>query len=107
MVSMNNSRTNKRVAKVDINRIAQLANIELTEEEKIVITKHILEILDYVSNLSSVNTGNVEPLTIASDFGQPLREDKVLPSLSQEEALANCKKNYNGFFEVDAIFEEV
>ena len=90
---------------IDIEYVAKLASIPLDLAEKRIFNKQLPEILRYISQLNKVNTEKVEPVGHVTGLVNVTRDDKPAPSLTQEEALANAPKTYNGFFEVDAIFE--
>ena len=92
--------------KIDIDYVTKLANLNLTEKEKKTFEPQLEEILGYISKLSEVNTDKVEPIGHITGQENVTREDEAKPSLNQDEALTNAPKIYNGFFEVDAIFEE-
>ncbi|OGD92967.1 hypothetical protein A2697_05540 [Candidatus Curtissbacteria bacterium RIFCSPHIGHO2_01_FULL_41_44] len=91
---------------IDIDYVAKLANLPLTSSEKKTFEKQLKDVLGYVSKLQKVDTRKVEPIGHITGLVNVLREDKTRPSISQQEALANAPKTHNGFFEVDAIFEE-
>ena len=73
----------------DVERIAALAQLELTDEEKELFTRQLADILAYAEQLRSVNTTGV-PAT-AHVLGERIeREDAARPSLAVEEAVANA-----------------
>lgn len=92
--------------KIDINHVAKLAKLSLKKEEKIKLEKQLNETLEYVNQLSEIDTKNVDPTSQVTGLENVTREDEVKPSLSQEEALKNAKSTHNGFFKVKAILEE-
>ncbi len=89
--------------KFDISRVAKLANLPLSDQEKEKLQKEIEETLTYVENLNEVDTKDVEPTSQVTGLENILREDEIKPSLSQEDALKNSKSTYNGFFKVKGI----
>jgi len=92
--------------KIDIDYVARLANLPLTKEEKKTFEKQLKEVLNYFSKLNEVDTRKIEPIDHITGLVNIAREDKAAPSITQKDALANAPKTHNGFFEVDAIFEE-
>jgi aspartyl-tRNA(Asn)/glutamyl-tRNA(Gln) amidotransferase subunit C len=73
----------------DVLRIAELARLELTEDEVELFTRQLASILDYVEQIRELNTTGV-PAT-SQVIGQAIdREDVVGPQLSRDEALANA-----------------
>jgi aspartyl-tRNA(Asn)/glutamyl-tRNA(Gln) amidotransferase subunit C len=91
--------------KIDISRVAELANLPITDHEKEKLGKELTETLDYIATLNSIDTQNVEPTSQVTGLTNVLREDTTLPSLSQQDALKNTKHTHNGFFKVKAILE--
>lgn len=101
------SRSRKsKSTKIDIDHVAKLANLPLNSKEKTVLSKKLSDIVRYIYKLNEVKTQNVEPIGHITGLVNIVRADEPSPSLSQEDALANASKTHNGFFEVDAIFQE-
>lgn len=71
-----------------VRRIARLARLALTEEEVARFTIQLASILRYVSELQTLDTGDVEPTSHPLAVVAPLREDAPLPSLPRDQALA-------------------
>lgn len=91
---------------IDIEYVARLANTPFETREKNLLAKQLKEILNYIAKLNEVDTDGVEPIGHITGLVNITRDDIAAPSLSQENALKNASKTHNGFFEVDAIFEE-
>lgn len=89
--------------KLDINHIAKLANLSLSDSEKNKLEKQLEETAQYVGELEEVDTKSVEPTSQVTGLENVAREDKVKPSLSQKDALRNAKSTYKGFFKVKGI----
>ena len=98
--------SNDQQSSIDIDYVAKLANLPLSVEERALFEKHLKDVLTYISKLNEIDTDSIEPIGHITNLQNVLREDKPAPSLSQDDALKNAPKIYNGFFEVDAIFEE-
>lgn len=96
----------KTASQIDIAHVAKLANLKLSPVEEKTFGKQLGEVVNYISKLSELNTDKVEPISQITGLENVDREDVAKPSLSQDDALKNAKKTHNGFFEVDAIFEE-
>jgi aspartyl-tRNA(Asn)/glutamyl-tRNA(Gln) amidotransferase subunit C len=73
----------------DVERIAALAHLELTDEEKQLFTRQLAEVLDYARQLQAIDTTGV-PATSHVNVQTVERADQTRPSLSVEEALANA-----------------
>jgi len=74
----------------EVRGVAQLARLELTEEELAAMTRQLGSILDYVAQLQQLNLDGVEPLSHALAVHNVFREDEPTPSLPVEAALANA-----------------
>jgi aspartyl-tRNA(Asn)/glutamyl-tRNA(Gln) amidotransferase subunit C len=72
----------------DVERVARLARLELTAEEKDLFARQLAGILAYAEQIQRVPTDGVEPTSHAGDAAA-LRDDVVRPSLSREDSLAN------------------
>lgn len=87
----------------DVEHVAKLARLELTEEEKELYTKQLGDVLEYVNQMNEVDTSNVEPMTQVVDFVNVMREDEVHYDNTKEELMANAPQEENGFFRVPKI----
>lgn len=92
--------------KIDVKKVAKLANIPLSLEEEDKLGEQLEQTLDYVKKLNEIDTARVEPTSQVTGLENVLREDKTSPSLSQEEALKNAKSTYRGYIKVKAILTE-
>src|SRR5713101_2034612 len=91
----------------DVEHVARLARLEFSESEKEILTIHLNRILAYVEKLDELDTSNVEPLShvieLDSHGARVMREDKVKPSLPQEEVLRNAPERTETFFKVPKV----
>ena len=87
----------------DVEHVAKLARLELTEEEKEKFTGQLGAVLEYVNQMNEVDTSNVEPMAHAIDFSNVMREDKVYYEQTKEELMSNAPCEENGFFRVPKI----
>lgn len=92
--------------KIDVSHIAKLANLPLSSTEKAKFKNQLEETLEYIEGLNEVETKNTEPTSQVTGLENIMREDAAGPSLSQNDALSNAKSKHNGFFKVNAIFED-
>ena len=94
------------MGKVDKNLVEYLANlsrIKLSGEETESFGKELEDVLEYVSHLNRLNTGNLVPSSHVMDMENVWREDIVEPSLSPEEILKNAPERQGNFFRVPKI----
>lgn len=94
------------LSKEEINHVARLARLELTEKETEEYTRQLNEILGYVEKLRQLPTEEVEPTAHAIPLTNVFREDKTWASLDREEVLANAPQREEAFFRVPRILEE-
>jgi aspartyl-tRNA(Asn)/glutamyl-tRNA(Gln) amidotransferase subunit C len=79
------------ITEADIEKIAQLAHLEISDDERRMFAPQISEIVTYVEQLNEIDTSNVEPalggLTPEGEATSSDRNDEVRPSLGQQVAL--------------------
>ena len=91
------------VTRDDVDHIARLAKLSFSDDEKEHFLEQFNQILQYVEQLDSLDTADVDPMTHVLDLKNVLREDVVKPSLSRDKALANAPNAQNGFFSVPKV----
>lgn len=94
-----------KITKKEVEHVATLARLRLTEEETELYTKQLDNILSYIDKLNELDTTGIEPATHSMPITTPLREDEVKTSLTQEDALMNAPDRENGCFKVPKIIE--
>lgn len=87
----------------DVEHVAKLARLELTEEEKVKFSKQLGDILKYVEQMNEVDTTNVEPMSHAVPVVNVMREDVVVSEQTKVELMANAPFKEDGFFRVPKI----
>ena len=85
--------------------MAELARLELTDEEKAVFQPQLENIVKYVEKISSVNVDDVPPTMHGREIVNAFREDVVRPSMDREEALANAPGRTGDEFLLPKIVE--
>ena len=95
------------ITQSDIEKVAQLAHLELGEEELKTFGPQIAGIIAYVENLNEVDTTNVEPalggLTPEGERTDTSRADEIQGSLGQKVALAEAPDPAEGHFRVPKV----
>jgi len=111
-----------KITEQDVTYVADLANLELTSEERVRLVRDLNSILEYIDRLSEADTANVPPMTqVAAAYGKNPGEnqgeepfayasrDDILEglrkSLPQEVALANAPETDGTFFRVPRVIE--
>jgi aspartyl-tRNA(Asn)/glutamyl-tRNA(Gln) amidotransferase subunit C len=93
------------ITKKDVQYIAGLARIHLTEAETEHFTKDLEAILGYIGKLLKLDVSKMEPTSHALPLKNVYRKDEIKPSLSQEEALRIAVAKQNGSFKVPQVIE--
>ena len=91
----------------DVDHVAELARLGLTDGEKVRLREQLSSILDHIVALNELDTSQIPPTARVDRRSNVLRADTVRPSLSREAVLANAPRQRDGFFEVDAILGTV
>ena len=107
-----------KVTEKDVAYVADLANLELTDQERQRMLKDLNSILDYIDRLNELDTSNVPPMAqISAKFGQSTaetnngsgqswREDIPRPSLPHADAMKNAPETDGDFFKVPKVIEK-
>lgn len=88
-----------------IKHVSQLANLNLTPTQLKSMQEKFDSMIGYFKELQSLDLKGIESTSRVLEEINIFREDLVTPSLTQEEALKNAKRSYNGFFVVDNVLE--
>ena len=95
------------ITESDIEKVAQLAHLEITDEERRVFAPQIAEIVSYVEQLSELDTSAIEPalggLTPDGERTESSRADEVQRSLGQKVALDQAPDPASGHFRVPKV----
>lgn len=91
------------ITKEQVEHIAWLARIMLSEKEKELFTKQFNEILAYFKKLDKLDTEKVPPTYHVLDFVNAFREDEVRPPLPKEKPLENAPKKEGRYFKAPKI----
>jgi aspartyl-tRNA(Asn)/glutamyl-tRNA(Gln) amidotransferase subunit C len=91
--------------KMDIEKVARLARLELSEEERETFGNQMEQILAYMEQLNRLDTTGVEPTSHAIPIYNVFRDDEVKPSFPHEEVLAIAPDEEDGHFKVPRIIE--
>jgi aspartyl-tRNA(Asn)/glutamyl-tRNA(Gln) amidotransferase subunit C len=93
------------IERADVQKVAALAHLWLTDAEINRMTVELGAILEHIAVLSSVETAHIAPTAQVLDLYNVLREDVVVPSLPAEAVLANAPDREENSFRVRAILE--
>jgi len=87
----------------EVEHIASLARLRLTEEEKARYGEQLSAILDYMAKLKELDTAHIEPTATVLPLRTVLRPDTVRPSLLPDEWLANAPEAEGQMFRVPPV----
>ena len=90
---------------IDIEHVARLARLELTDDEKARLRDQLGAILEHAAKVGEVATADVPPTAWAIPRVNALRPDDVTPSLTVEDVLANAPEREDDRFKVPRIVE--
>ncbi|MXQ53962.1 Asp-tRNA(Asn)/Glu-tRNA(Gln) amidotransferase subunit GatC [Shimazuella alba] len=94
------------INRAQVEHVAKLARLSLSEEEKTQFTSQLNDILQFAEKLNELDTDNVEPTSHIYPIVNVMREDTVKPSLDRKKVLLNAPDQKDGSFRVPAVFEE-
>lgn len=89
----------------DLTYVANLARLELSDEDVAIFEPQLQGILKYMEKLDAIDVSGIEPTAHANPVLNVTRPDEVRPSLEIEEALRNAPKSVNGQFVVPKVVE--
>ncbi len=105
---MREKTANKTIGEKTIKAIAKLSNLSILEKKQKFFARQFNETLKAINTLEKLNTAKVPPTNQVTGITNATRQDVIDSArmLSQEKALSNAKRTYNGYFLVKAIFDE-
>ena len=94
------------IDRAQVEHIAALARISLTEAETELFARQLSDILDQFEALQSLDTSDVQPTAHVAGLDTVLREDEPAGSLESEASLLNAPQRRGDFFQVRAVLDE-
>jgi aspartyl-tRNA(Asn)/glutamyl-tRNA(Gln) amidotransferase subunit C len=94
------------ISRQEIEKVALLARLRLTDNELSKMTAELAQIVGYVDQLGEVNTDGIEPMAHAIELANVFRADVVAESLPRDEALANAPHHDARGYLVPAVLGE-
>ena len=91
------------VTKEDIEYVAKLAKLNLTEEEKEKFIPQMADIVEFANKISELDTDNVEPTQHILETHNVFRKDEVVPSYKRDEILKNAPEKEAGCIIVPGV----
>ncbi|MEK5059241.1 Asp-tRNA(Asn)/Glu-tRNA(Gln) amidotransferase subunit GatC [Paenibacillus shunpengii] len=93
------------ITKQDVQHVAKLARLNLSETEEAQMTEQLNAILQYAEKLNELDTEGVEPTTHVLHVSNVMREDEVRESLPIEKVMLNAPDEEDGQIRVPAVLE--
>ena len=94
-----------RLSREQVEHVALLARLELSEQEKQRYMEELNQILEHLGRLSELDITDVPPTSHVIPMTNVLREDEVRPPLPQDEVLMNAPDTEAGCFRVPRVVE--
>lgn len=94
------------ITRQDIEKVALLARLQLTEAELATMTEQLGQIVAYVDQLAEVPTDDVQPMAHAIEVHNVFKDDRVAESLPRDEALSNAPHQNGVGYLVPAVLGE-
>lgn len=94
-----------KLTRAEVQRVALLARLRLTDDEEAEYTEQLDHILGYMDKLNQIDSANVEPFSHTSAAANAFREDKVTNQPNADALLANAPDRDATFFKVPKILE--
>ena len=95
------------ITEADVEKVAQLAHVEITADELKIFAPQMADIVAYVEQLNALNTSEVEPslggFTPEGEATDSARDDAAAPSLGQQTALSEAPDPASGHFRVPKV----
>lgn len=89
----------------DVRHIARLSRLSLSDKEIETFSRQLSSIIEYVEQLNSLDTGNIEPTSHVIPLNNVMRDDLHAASLPVEDALKNAPDSTEKFYRVPKIIE--
>lgn len=93
------------ITRQDIEHVATLARLVLSDEEKQLFTSQMGAILSYVETLNELSTDGIQPTAHAVPMANAFRPDQVSASIGHDRALANAPDKNETYFRVPPVIE--
>lgn len=93
------------LTKEEVEHIATLARLDLTDDQKTLYRQQLSAILDYMAKLRQLDTKDVPPTSGGGLSQMPLRADEIRPGLSTDALLKNAPQSEGDQFKIPPVFE--
>ena len=94
-----------KVTKEDMENVAVLSRLSIPEDKEAQYTQQLNDFLEYVDNLSTVDTEGIQPIAHVLPVSNVFREDVVTNAEDREHLLANAPEQKDGCYKVPKTFD--
>jgi aspartyl-tRNA(Asn)/glutamyl-tRNA(Gln) amidotransferase subunit C len=94
-----------RITRTEVHRVAKLARLALSDAEADQMTTDLGHILEYAETLRALDTDGIEPTAHAIPLATPMRDDRAVPGMDPELAVANAPESLETAFVVPKVIE--
>lgn len=94
-----------KISREAVEKVGQLARLELSADEVSTFTGQMDAILSYVDKLNELDTSHITPTAHAVPLENAFRPDEIRPSIGAEQALSSAPDRVQGFFRVPKVIE--
>ena len=95
-----------QITKTDVEHVAELARLKLTEEEKQKFTQELGDILNYINELDELKDEEIEPISQIGGLENIVRADEITNKSDRDNLLKNVPAQERGFIKVKQVFGE-
>ncbi|MEN2768137.1 Asp-tRNA(Asn)/Glu-tRNA(Gln) amidotransferase subunit GatC [Ornithinibacillus xuwenensis] len=94
------------ITKDQVKHVANLARLEITEQEAEMFTEQLSSIITFAEQLNELDTDGIEPTTHVLDLKNVMRKDEPRQWITREDALKNAPDQKDGQFRVPSILAD-
>ena len=94
-----------KITREQVEHVAHLARLNLTEEEKVQMTTDMEAIIEFADQINSLDIADVKPTAHVIPINNVFREDIAAPSMDRDKLLSNAPKQADGCFAVPKVVE--
>lgn len=91
------------LSREDVQKVSLLARLRLSDDELDLMTTQLGQIVEYVEQLSELDTDDIQPMAHAVEIHDVFADDEAAPSLDRERVLANAPKRDDECYRVPAV----
>jgi aspartyl-tRNA(Asn)/glutamyl-tRNA(Gln) amidotransferase subunit C len=95
-----------KITEDDIQNLAHLSRLELSNSEAISMKEDLSKILDFIATIEQLDLKNIEPLVYMTTSENVLREDRASSSIGHDQAMKNAPEADSDYFKVPKVVDK-